>query len=129
MTYTTAVAMNLNKTKIIFKLKEKIKIPVKSSFWIFWQVTTKLPECAECTECTPWQIYFNLKSTKIMAKLVLPLLEVAILMINFPSIDLEIAWKTLQIDNFRKHWMKKMSSLIHEYKNKKIYTSTSEIWN
>ena len=53
MTYATATAMNLNKTKIIFKLKEKIKIPVKSSFWIFWQVTTKLPECAECTECTP----------------------------------------------------------------------------
>ena len=78
---------------------------------------------------TPWQIYFNLRSTRIMAKLVLALLEVAILMINFPSIDLEIAWKTLQIDNFRKHWMKKMSSLIHEYKNKKIYTSTSEIWN
>ena len=63
---------------------------------------------------TPSQYYFNLRNTDIMTQVLLHSLELKILIINFFLANLEIALKTLEIENFKKHLRIKKYSLIHE---------------
>ena len=63
---------------------------------------------------SPSQNYFNLGNTKTMTKMLLPSLELTTLIINFLSTNLKIAFKTLQIENFKKHLMIKKYSLLHD---------------
>ena len=69
---------------------------------------------------TPSQNYFNLGKTKTMTEILLALLEHTMLIFSFLStnLNLEIALKTLQIENIKKKKKKKINDkkyfLLHE---------------
>ena len=65
---------------------------------------------------TPSENYFNLGKTKTMTEILLALLERTMVIFSFLStnLNLEIALKTLQIDNIKKKINDKKYSLLHE---------------
>ena len=70
------------------------------------------------------QNYFNLGNT---TKTLLPSVGLTILIINFLSINLKIALKTLQIENFKKHFLIKNILYYTRTKEIKKFVSTSKI--
>ena len=72
---------------------------------------------------TPSQNYFNLGKTKTMTEMLSALLERTMLIFSFLStnLNLEIALKTLQIENIKKKKKKKLMT-----KNTPYYTKTKE---
>ena len=62
-----------------------------------------------------------------MVKMLLPSLELTILIINFFSTNLKVSFKTLQIENYKKHLMTKNTPYYTRNKKNKKYASTAEI--
>ena len=48
-----------------------------------------------------------------MTKMLLPFFNITIIIISFLSKDLQIALRTLQVENFKKHLMSKKYLLLH----------------
>ena len=70
-----------------------------------------------------------IRNMRTMTKMLLSSIELTIPIINFLSTSWEIALNTLQIENFKKHLMIKITSYYTTAKEIKKFVSANKIWN